>query len=157
MHALSSHAASVFEETNDSVISSPFNLAEVSKRHPTIIARTILYIAVCLQQLDPEFDASQLRIYPSIEGRMDTFLSTVQTLITSDDELVSTMEGLECLVLQGVYYINAGSPRRAWLTFRRALNIGQLMGIHRKETSTSIPGGREMFHQITQADRYLVR
>ncbi len=88
---------------------------------------------------------------------MDKFLSTVQTLITSDDELVSTMEGLECLVLQGVYYINAGSPRRAWLTFRRALNIGQLMGIHRKETSTSIPGGRKMFHQIIQADRYLVR
>ncbi|KAH6683183.1 hypothetical protein B0J14DRAFT_613124 [Halenospora varia] len=63
------------------------------------------------------------------------------------------MEGLECLTLQGVYHINAGSPRRAWLTFRRAMNVAQFMGINRR--TTDVPGGKIMWYQIVQADRYL--
>jgi hypothetical protein len=137
------------------MVSSTFNLAEISKKHPTIIARTILYLAVCLQQLDDDFDSTQLHLLPSIEARMDRYLTTVQALVTSDDEMVSTMEGLECLMLQGIFHINAGNPRRAWLTFRRALNTGQLMGIHRPDTE--IPNGRTMWHQVVQGDRYLVR
>jgi len=139
----------------EEVSSTTFNLAEVAKRHPTSIARSILYIAVCVQQLDPDFDASRLHLLPSIDARLDKYMTTVQSLVTSDDEMVSTIEGLECLVLQGLYHINAGNPRRAWLTFRRALNLGQLMGIHRKKGST-IPGGREMWFQAVQVDRYLV-
>jgi uncharacterized protein YecA (UPF0149 family) len=49
--------------------------------------------------------------------------------------------------------MNGGNPRRAWLSFRRALNIAQLMGLNKK--STSVLGGREMWFQIVQADRYL--
>jgi hypothetical protein len=71
----------------------------------------------------------------------------------SDDGLVSTLEGLDCLLLQGAFYINSGNPRRAWLTFRRALNIGQLMGLHKRDTS--IPNGREIWHEIVKRDRYL--
>jgi hypothetical protein len=145
----------VFGDNDPSVIPPIFHLAEISKKHPAIIARTILYLAVCLQQLNPGFDTKQLHLMPSVEARVERYLTTVSGLITSDDELVSTMEGLECLILQGVYHINAGNPRRAWLTFRRALNIGQLMGIHRR--STEIPDGREMWFQIVQTDRYLVR
>ncbi|KAH7351100.1 hypothetical protein BKA65DRAFT_396694 [Rhexocercosporidium sp. MPI-PUGE-AT-0058] len=46
-----------------------------------------------------------------------------------------------------------GNPRRAWMTFRRAMNIGQLMGIHKPDTG--IEGGRLMWLQMTQGDRYL--
>lgn len=108
-----------------------------------------------MQQLDPEFDTSQLRIYPTVEARMEKCVNVVQALITSDDELVSTITGLECLLLQGIFHINAGNPRRAWLTFRRSISIAQLMGIHKRETT--VPGGREMWQQIIQGDRYLVR
>ncbi len=138
----------------DEVSATTFNLAEVSKRHPTSIARSILYIAVCVQQLDPDFDVARLHLLPSVDARIDKYMSTIQALVTSDDEMVSTIEGLECLVLQGLFHINAGNPRRAWLTFRRALNLGQLMGIHRR--GSTIPGGREMYNQTVQADRYLV-
>lgn len=138
-----------------SVNESTFNVAEVAMRHPTSIARTLLYLAVCLQQLDPDFDSNQLHLYPTPEARMERYITTVQALVTSDDEMVSTMDGLECLSLLGLYQINAGNPRRAWLTFRRALNISQLMGLQTKK-GASIPGGKEMWHQIIQADRYLV-
>jgi hypothetical protein len=133
---------------------STFSLTELRKSQPIFIARSLLYIAVCLQQLPSDFDVSRLHLSPSIEARMDRYISTVQGLITSDDELVSSIEGLECLVLQGMYHINGGSPRRAWLTFRRALNVGQLMGIHRGPEV--VEGGRDMWHQIVQGDRYLV-
>jgi hypothetical protein len=139
----------------EEVSASTFNIAEVSKRHPTSIARSILYIAICLQQLDPNVDTSRLHLLPTVDARIDKYMSTVQSLVTSDEEMVSTTEGLECLILQGLFHINAGNPRRAWLTLRRALNLGQLMGIHRKKSST-IPGGREMWSHAVQADRYLV-
>ena len=132
---------------------STFDLADISRQHPTMIARALLYISVCLQQLPPTFDTNLLHFPMSVESRIDRYISTVQTLITSDDELVSMIEGIECLILQGIFHINGGNPRRAWLSFRRALNIGQLMGLHRK--NTSIPGGREMWFHIVQADRYL--
>ncbi|KAH8599297.1 hypothetical protein B0O99DRAFT_504943 [Bisporella sp. PMI_857] len=80
-------------------------------------------------------------------------MSAIQTLVTSDDEIVSTTEGLECIILQGVYHINIGNPRRAWLSYRRALNVAQLMGLH-KLSSESDPG-RRLWNQIVQADRYL--
>jgi hypothetical protein len=152
LHALNKHTADVFDPTNK--MSETFNINEVSKSHPTIIAKTLLYLAVCMQQLPGDFDISRLEM-GSIDARMDKYMSTVQSLITSDDELVSTIEGLECLTLQGAYHINGGNPRRAWLTFRRALNVAQLMGIHKR--SDTRPGGRQMWYQIVQADRYLVR
>jgi hypothetical protein len=136
-----------------SVVPTTFNISEVSNQHPTVIARALLNISVCLQQLPPGFDTNLLHFPTSVESRIDRHISTVQTLITSDDELVNTIEGLECLILQGIFHINAGGPRRAWLTFRRALNIAQLMGLDKRETP--IPGGREMWFQIVGADRYL--
>lgn len=157
MHAfnLSRHKRSQGNQENNinDIIPSTFDLSEVSKQHPTVIARTLLYISVCLQQLPPGFDTNLLHFPTSVESRVDRYISTIQTLITSDDELVSTIEGLECLVLQGIFHINAGNPRRAWLTFRRALTIAQLMGIHKRDSP--VPGGREIWFQIVQADRYL--
>ncbi|KAG4436746.1 hypothetical protein IFR05_007764 [Cadophora sp. M221] len=148
-HALESRATLKM----DAVSSTTLNLAELSKQHPTKIARSLMYIAVCLQQLDPTFDKSRLHLFPSPEARMEKMIVTVQGLVASDDELVSTLNGLETLVLLGAFHINAGNPRRAWMTFRRAMNIGQLMGIHKPDTS--LEGGRQMWLQMTQGDRYL--
>tara|TARA_R110002060_G_scaffold57011_3_gene67318 strand:- start:198 stop:401 length:204 start_codon:yes stop_codon:yes gene_type:complete len=67
-----------------------------------------MFIAVCLQQLDPEFDKSKLHLFPTPQARMEKMIITVQGLITSDDELVSTVNGLETLVLLGAFHINAG-------------------------------------------------
>ena len=129
------------------------NLAEVSEQHPTIIARTLLYISVCLQQMPPSFHSKLLHLPSSVESRVDRYISTVQTLITSDDELVSTIQGLECLAFLGAFHVNAGNPRRAWLAFRRAMGIAQLMGLDK--ANASIPGGPHMWHHIVHGDRYL--
>lgn len=129
-------------------------LADVSKLGPTSIARTLMFIAVCLQQLDPELDSSRLHLPCTPEARIEKIIITIQGLVTSDDELVATLHGLECLILMGMFHINAGNVRRAWLAFRRALNIAQLMGCHKVDAT--MVGAREIWLQITQADRYLV-
>jgi hypothetical protein len=141
-------------QSNDPLIPPKFDLAEISKGSPTSIARILLYLACCLQQFEPDFDRTQLTLYPSIEARMERYVSTVQALVTSDEELVSSIEGLDCLLTQCSYHINAGNPRRAWLTIRRAMNIGQLMGIHLP--TCTIPGGKVAWSRIVQGDRYLV-
>lgn len=136
------------------VASSRFNLAEISKGSPINIANTLLYLASSLQQLDPEFDSTQLKLYPSVESRMERYVCAVQALVTSDDELISSMDGIKCLVLQATYHSNAGNPRRAWLNIRKAMNIGQLMGLHLP--SCTIRGGRDMWTKVVQGDRYFV-
>jgi hypothetical protein len=142
-------------ENGDEIIHSTFNVEGVSKKHPTAIARTLLYIALCLQQLPSNLESSLTNLPMPANAYADKLISTVQSLITSDDELVSTVEGLECLLLQGIYHINGGNPKRAWLSFRRAGSIGQLMGIDKIDNS--IRGGSERWYQIVQEDRYLVR
>lgn len=158
-----SHLSVLLSAMSNSVIAptennhfSPFNIAEISKEKPPMIAKTLLYIVVALQQLDPEFDRGRLQVSPSIETRIERILSSVNALVTSDDELVTTIDGLECLLLQGMYFINAGSPRRAWLIFRRALSIGELMGLQKKSASNVFPNARNMWHRMVQGDRYLV-
>jgi hypothetical protein len=154
IRGFSNVATDEFTQNNNAVIQSTFNIEEVSKKHPTAIARTLLYIALCLQQLPSNFDKSLVHFPTSVKVYIDRLISTVQILITSDDDFVSTVEGLECLLLQGIYHTNGGNPKRAWLSFRRAGNIGQLMGIDKMDNI--IPGGSERWYQIVQEDRYLV-
>ena len=158
IEALCRRTVDAFQIDAPSSDQSCFNLADISKQHPTIVGRTLLYIAVCLQQLPPDFDTNRLSIQAPVESCMEKIIVTVQALITSDDELASSTEGLECLMLQGLYHLNAGNLRRSWLTFRRALNIAQLMGIHRKaepDAPLENQTGRELWYQLVQADRYL--
>lgn len=158
MHSLTQHSAHLMLEPTGFNPNHSFNIPTIAKESPAAIAQTLLYIAVCLQQVPHGYDASKLGFSTSIEARVDKIISTVSGLVTSDDELVASIQGLECLILQGLFHMNAGNLRRAWLTFRRAMNIGQLMGLHKREElgSTPLPaGGHHLWRSLMQADRYL--
>lgn len=99
--------------------------------HPSFIARALLLITTSIQQLPANFDYSEISLPFPPQELMEKQLSQTSAMVTSNDELVGTLEGLECLVLQGVCWSNAGKPRRAWLCFRRALDVAQIMGLHR--------------------------
>lgn len=53
-------------------------------------------------------------------------LQAVEDFIISDDRYASTMKGMECIILLGKCYLDAGRPRRAWVTYRRGLTLAQL-------------------------------
>ena len=62
-------------------------------------------------------------------------LKVVEELILSDDELVSTVDGIECLILRSKHSANDGRIRRSWIYYRRGLVFAQLLGLHRRATN----------------------
>jgi hypothetical protein len=102
------------------------------KNHPVLLSRALLYLALGIQNLHPAaFDLGQLDLGCTPVAAMQKFLDTACRLVTSNDELIECLEGLECLVLEGVFCINCGNLRRAWRVFRRAISVAQFMGLHR--------------------------
>lgn len=100
----------------------------------------------------------ELRCHPS--RLIAECVNTVTQYISSNETLVSSLDGLECLVLQGIFYNNDGKLRSAWLSYRRALNIAQIIGFHRLPFDVTTDSeffirARHIWYHIIYADRYL--
>jgi hypothetical protein len=116
-----------------------FNVSAASKGHPIAIARLLLCVAICFQQLPAGTDLRKLQTTSPVQELMETIIKFIFATVTSNDEMTGSVEGVECLALQGIYHVNAGNLRRAWLSFRKAIDIAQLMGLHRANPSKEIP------------------
>ncbi|OKL62328.1 hypothetical protein UA08_02282 [Talaromyces atroroseus] len=112
----------------------------------------------------PSCSASDL-LGQSLDYRamMSRVFDTATRLVTSDDDLVHSLEGIECIMIESMYFNNAGNLRRAWLANRRAMVIAQMMRLH---TGTSSPVILEnetrnridpdcMWFRLVLSDRYL--
>ena len=99
--------------------------------HPAVLAKRLLQIIICMQQLPPGFDLQMMHMKTSSQEVMTSIVSAVTRLVTSNDEFLATSEGLQCLVLQGFWHSNAGNLRKAWMSYRKALGLAQLMGLDR--------------------------
>lgn len=128
--------------------------------HPVMIAKFLLNIAEYLQYL-PHDQAVIDRLGESPRSMMSRLAEAAIT-VTTDEELMGTIESLECIILEGAYQANSGNLRRAWLAFRRAMVVGQLMGIHRKRIAnvkkldpSSKADPQFMWYRIQVADRFL--
>lgn len=73
IHALSQTSTSELFMSNNTVTS--FHLAKVAKQHPTMVTRTLLYIAVCMQQLPNSFDQRTLQL-TNLNEAMDKYMAT---------------------------------------------------------------------------------
>lgn len=113
-----------------------FNVSAVSKKHPTMIARLLFCVAICIQQLPPEVGMETIQTTTSLREMMSSIVGFLIQKVTFDDELIGNFEGVECLALQGLYEVNAGNLRRAWLCYRKAITIAQLLGLHRMSVQT---------------------
>ncbi|KAM0247910.1 hypothetical protein ACHAQJ_009657 [Trichoderma viride] len=132
-------------------------IESVSPSHPTVIARALMVIVICLQQLPRSIDMTRFRLPSPRNEHMEYLTANIISLVTSDDEIIATDEGLECLLLISIYFVNSGRPRRAWLNNRRALAVAQLMDLHRapvddREEETNIAG---VWPHIIHHDRHL--
>jgi hypothetical protein len=128
--------------------------------HPVTLAKFLLNLAEYLQYI-PQDPAVLNQLGESPRSMMKR-LGEAAMKVTTDEELMGTMESLECIVLEGVFQANSGNLRRAWLAFRRAMSVGQLMGIHRKRipnVKKLDPSGNAnpsfVWYRIVFADRYL--
>jgi hypothetical protein len=98
---------------------------------PAEIAKIMLCIAISIHQMPDGFDWNRLQLKESRTQLIEKYVSTVNRLIVSDDEIAATVEGIECMALEAKYQVNMGRPRRAWLLYTRAISFAQLLGIHR--------------------------
>ena len=127
---------------------------------PAEVAKIMLCIAISIHQLPNHFDWSKLQIREDPTALMERYIATVNKLITSDDEIAATLDGIECMMLEAKYHINMGRPRRAWLLFHRALAFAQLLGIHRlaaqtDKTSLDYQRSVHIWCHLVVGDRYL--
>lgn len=99
--------------------------------HPIILARYMLLLANLLQ--DTHANNRNIRISEPPHKIMERLLDTVTTLVMTKESLVATVDGLQCVLLEGCFYANDGNLRSAWLAFRRALSLGQLLGLDRPQ------------------------
>lgn len=96
----------------------------------TGIAKAILFFALSLQQLPPDFKTSQLQM-DDVEDHVRRSTQVVGTLVLAHEEMSCSTEGLECLLLLGMIHINEGDLKQAWMKFRRALDVARLQGFHK--------------------------
>ncbi|KAM5350652.1 hypothetical protein ACJ41O_007157 [Fusarium nematophilum] len=94
---------------------------------------------------------------------MRRYYHLASSMVTCRDELLDSLEGLECLIFEGAYLINCGNLRRALLCLRRASTLAQFMGMHRKarhgalkqhDPATRVSGDVAWAH-IAYLERYL--
>lgn len=114
-----------------------FNVSAVSQGHPIIIARLLLCLAICIQQLPPDMVILDFETKVKLREAMSGIIEFLVQNVTSDDEITACIEGVECLALQGIYEVNAGNLRKSWLAYRKAVTIVQLLGVHRVGVKTS--------------------
>ncbi|CAK7222349.1 hypothetical protein SCUCBS95973_004808 [Sporothrix curviconia] len=98
--------------------------------HPVLLARELIQLAVCLQMMHKDSNLADFGL-PGVSPweTADRYFEVASNLVTSQDIMVASQEGLESLLLQAFFKVNKGDIRGAWMTLRRALSIAQLIGL----------------------------
>ncbi|KAF2853294.1 hypothetical protein T440DRAFT_322795 [Plenodomus tracheiphilus IPT5] len=138
------------------------NMQAISQERTIIVARTLLHLAICINSLPPEFNASRLSSMWNLDATMQNYVATVTSLMTCSDEVMMTLHGLETLLLLGLYHMNSASLRQAWLIIRRGLSLAHLMGfqhiIAQEDLDPPIPAvsnAKTIWRNLVDLDRYL--
>lgn len=142
-------------------LAAPFPMAELPgpSTHPVILAKRMLMFAITLRS-EPGENFIGLSEPPSI--LMRRLMAAATTWVTTKEEMHGTVESLICIILEGVFEVNCGNLRRAWVVYRRAMTVAQLMGLHRspmpplKRIDPELDANPEfLWFRIVYMDRYL--
>lgn len=102
-----------------------------SSLHPVLIARHMLWVATFLQHLHPHLHNEAVGLSEPPRQMTKRLVDTCIRLVTTNDDLLGSVEGLECVMIESMYHTNGGNLRKGFIAIRRAMVIAQLMGFHR--------------------------
>ncbi|KAF2656518.1 hypothetical protein K491DRAFT_373253 [Lophiostoma macrostomum CBS 122681] len=132
--------------------------------HPVLIARKLLLLGTFLQGVLPSSIEKMGTLGVSYRQIMTRVVDRA-ILVTTNDELISCVEGIECIMLEAHYQNYGGNLHKSWLAMRRATAVAQLLGLHRGFDSPSLkilqPETRvnvdldQMFFRLFELDGYL--
>nr|QCF41211.1 CcxT [Bipolaris sorokiniana] len=98
--------------------------------HPVLLARHILNIVTLLQDLHPNIHHELAGLHEPPRVMAERLAELAIRLVTSQDRMLASVEGLECVVMESIYHGNCGSLRLSWMACRRAMLLAQLLGLH---------------------------
>lgn len=104
-------------------------IAAIAKSSAICVAQALLLFALYMQQLPANFDAYFLGSQ-SVERVIERIVERVKVFVLSHEEKVDSLDDIECLTLLSLIQLNDGAIRQAWMTFRRALDVCRLNGLH---------------------------
>ncbi|KAH8900520.1 hypothetical protein GQ53DRAFT_740573 [Thozetella sp. PMI_491] len=136
-------------------------IRHTSQTHPVIIARQMLLLAITFRYLHPD-------IHRELEASSEPPATIMKRLgdaafdfITTNDSMMSTIDGLECLLLSSTYQADSGNLRSGWSIIRRTMVAAQLMCLHRQKRpplKTLRPGNKWdpqfLWYRIVYYDRF---
>ncbi|KAI1105978.1 hypothetical protein F4804DRAFT_80426 [Jackrogersella minutella] len=111
---------------------SPRHMLELPPQgsHPVLIARRLLLLGTYIQGIPSSLVEKLIGMTTDYRTIMSHVVTAATRLVTSNDELIDSLEGIECVMIESMYLNNAGNLRRAWLANRRAMVMAQMMGLH---------------------------
>lgn len=105
--------------------------------HPVLIARKLLLLGNYLQGIvlpsDQESQTPESWYHNIMYRVMEAAVK-----ITKNEDMVTSAEGLECIMLEVTYQNYAGNLHQAWMAVRRAITIAQVLGLHRDISSPTL-------------------
>lgn len=123
--------------------------------HPILLARKLIQLALCLRNSDTKASEQlKVQLNESVTSAASRYFDTACGYVLSHDELISSLDGLQTLMLQSRYYITIGDLRKAWSTHRRVSRIASAMGM---PLLAQTMGGHanSIWFQLVYSDRFL--
>ncbi|KAK4246745.1 hypothetical protein C7999DRAFT_32893 [Corynascus novoguineensis] len=103
--------------------------------HPVLMAQRLLLLGIALQTIATGCFSGELSALRCSLNDMAFRAVEAAALVTGNDELTGSIQGVECIMTEGLYHDLAGNMRRSWIAVRRATTIAQVMGLHRGATT----------------------
>jgi hypothetical protein len=132
--------------------------------HPVLIARQLLVLGTYLQAVPPS-SIQDLEDQGISYGDVMSHVVDTARLVTTNEDLISSVEGIDCVMIESMYQNYAGNLHRSWMAVRRAITVAQMMELHRGFNSPSLkiltPETRAVFNadqicfRLAEMDRYL--
>jgi hypothetical protein len=130
----------------------------LNQDNPAVIGCALSWLALSIHCLPCDFESNHLGLPLPVNDLTDHYLSSIDRLIVSDDELSISLEGIECILLQAQLYGFIGRPRKAWITIRRGISHAILLGITTsppKPMSTYMERRWSVWWHLMECDAYL--
>jgi hypothetical protein len=153
----------LFDHTNIVDLRSELS-RKLSLPNPAETAKILLWTLISAERLSRDrLHDSTFRDPTAIAGLGSHVLPAIEKAVVFNDEVATTLPGIECLILLSRYYCNLGKLRKAWNFSRRALEYSISAGLHHFSTTTQATNtphdqsSRKLriWHSICYRDRYI--
>ncbi|KAK0311553.1 hypothetical protein LTR01_003549, partial [Friedmanniomyces endolithicus] len=136
-------------------------LLALDQDNPCILGSALSWLAMSMQCIPTSYDSDHLGLPLPLNDLAQRYVATIDRLIICDDDISVSLEGIECILLQGQFYGNVGRPRKAWTINRKALSHAILLGLHKttlQDSETSSPHSQRresVWWHLIECDAYL--